>query len=158
MKLNLPIVFSLLALALVPSQGQGQSVSRSRHRASLQSQLVALEQQSWAAVKEKNYDRFGSFIAEDFVDVFSNGQVVGKHELLEKYIRGVELIDYSLSKFRVVRLNQNSAIVVYEAVAHGSENQTKAHDIKQGEVSAIHVVVTSAWARRNGKWLNVFYR
>lgn len=77
---------------------------------------------------------------------------------MQKYIRGVDLIDYSLSKFRVVMLDKDAAIVVYEAVAHGSESQTAAHDLEKGKVSAIHVTVTSAWARRNGRWLNVFYR
>ena len=120
--------------------------------------LIRYEHQSWEAVKQKDYRKFSSFLAPDFYDVFSNGQTVGRQELLDKYIRGVNLLDYSLSNFHVRLINRDAAIVVYEAVAHGSESQTTAHDIKQGEVSAIHVTVTSAWARRKGKWLNVFYR
>jgi hypothetical protein len=132
--------------------------TRSGHTNSPASQLIGLEMQSWEAVKQKDYKKFASFIADDFLDIFSNGQAVTKRELLEKYIRGVDLIDYSLSKFRVVMLDKGAYVVVYEAVAHGAENQSMAHDIKKGEVSAIHVAVTSAWAKRNGRWLNVFYR
>jgi len=120
--------------------------------------LINYEKQSWESVKQKDYKKFESFIAADFVDIFSNGQVVNKQELVQKYIRGVDLVDYSLSKFRVVMLDRDAAVVVYEAVAHGSESQTMAHDIEKGKVTAIHVAVTSAWARRNGRWLNVFYR
>lgn len=120
--------------------------------------LISYEHHSWEAVKQKDYKKFESLLADDFCDIFSNGQVVTKPELLKTYIRGVELLDYSLSKFRVVMLNNNAAIVVYEAVARGSESQAMAHDIKKGEVTAIHVAVTSGWAKRKGKWLNVFYR
>jgi len=120
--------------------------------------LIDYEKQSWESVKQKDYQKFESFIADDFVDIFSTGQVVNKQELLQKYIRGVNLIDYSLSKFRVVMLDKDAAVVVYEALAHGSESQSMAHDVAKGKVSAIHVEVTSAWARRNGRWLNVFYR
>jgi hypothetical protein len=142
MKKSSLILVSLLILSCgIPAPGQ--KLSRSSAPNSAQEQLIALEQQSWESVKGKDYKKFESFIADDFVDIFSNGQVVNKHDLLEKYIRGVELIDYALSKFRVVMLDKDSAIVVHEAVALGAENQTMAHDIKPGEVSAIHVAVTS---------------
>jgi hypothetical protein len=120
--------------------------------------LVEYEKESWESVKQKDYKKFESLIADDFVDIFSSGQVVNKQELLQKYIRGVDLIDYSLSKFRVVVLDKDAAVVVYEVGAHGSESQATAHDIEKGKVTAIHVAVTSAWARRDGRWLNVFYR
>lgn len=120
--------------------------------------LIDYEKQSWESVRQKDYTKLASFIADDFVDIFSNGQVVSKQQLLKDYIRGVTLVDYSLSKFRVIMLDKDAAIVVYEAVAHGSESQAVAHDIKKGELTAIHVAVTSGWAKRNGRWLNVFYR
>jgi hypothetical protein len=77
--------------------------------------LINYEKQSWESVKQKDYKKFESFIADDFVDIFSNGQVVNKRELVQKYIRGVDLVDYSLSKFRVVMLDKDAAVVVYEA-------------------------------------------
>jgi hypothetical protein len=120
--------------------------------------LVAYEKQSWEAVRRKDYKTFEGFLADDFYDVFSNGQAVNKTELMQNYIRGVDLIDYSLSNFKVVVLNRDAAIVVYEATAHGAESQRMAHGIEKGQVSAIHVAVTSGWARRGGRWLNVFYR
>jgi hypothetical protein len=125
---------------------------------SVEDRLVSNERRSWESVKRKDYKTFESFLAEDFYDIFSNGQAVTKTELMRDYIRGVELVDYSLSKFKVVVLNRDAAIVVYEATAHGSENAAAAHDIEKGRLSAIHVGVTSAWARRGGLWLNVFYR
>lgn len=126
---------------------------------SVEERLVSYERRSWEAVKRKDYKTFESFLAEDFYDIFSNGQAVTKTELMRDYIRGVELVDYSLSKFKVVVLNRNAAIVVYEAVAHGAENQRSARvGEERGKLIEIHVAVTSVWARRGGRWLNVFYR
>ena len=121
--------------------------------------LVSYERAEWEAVKRKEFEKFGSFLAEDFYDVFPNGQAVTKAELLRDYIRGVDLIDYSLSGFKVVMLNRDAAILVYEARARGRENQRSARAETEGggEVS-IHVAVTSGWALRGGRWLNVFYR
>ncbi|HEY0349396.1 MAG TPA: nuclear transport factor 2 family protein, partial [Pyrinomonadaceae bacterium] len=121
---------------------------RSQSKPAVGDLLISYEQQSWAAVKQKDYKKFANLLADDFYDIFSNGQVVTKQQLLQDYIRGVDLIDYSLSKFHVIVLDNHAAIVVYEAVAHGSETQSMAHDIKKGEVTAIHVAVTSGWAKR----------
>jgi hypothetical protein len=120
--------------------------------------LVSYERRSWEAVKRKDYETFGSFLAEDFYDIFPDGQVVTKTELMRDYIRGVELIEYSLSNFKVVMLNRDAAVVVYEVRARGSENQATARNVERGRVVDIHATVTSAWARRGGRWLNVFYR
>ena len=117
--------------------------------------LISYEKQSWEAVKRKDYKTFESFLADDFYDIFANGQVVTKSELLQNYIRGVELTDYSLSDFKVIMLNKDAAIVVYTALAHGMENQANS---RKEKISEIHAAVTSGWAKRNGKWLNVFYR
>jgi hypothetical protein len=120
--------------------------------------LVANEKASWESVRRKDYKTFGSFLAEDFYDIFPNGQAVTKTELLKNYIRGVNLIDYSLSDFKVVILNNAAAIVVYTMTARGSESQSVSRDDAQGQVITIHAAVTSGWAKRGGKWLNVFYR
>jgi hypothetical protein len=126
---------------------------------SVEERLVSYERRSWDAVKRKDYKTFESFLAEDFYDIFSNGQAVTKAELMRDYIRGVELVDYSLSKFKVVLLGKDAAIVVYEATARGAENQRSARvGEERGKLIEIHVAVTSAWARRGGRWLNVFYR
>ena len=122
---------------------------------STEEMLISYEKQSWDAVKRKDYKTFESFLADDFYDIFANGKGVSKSELLQNYIRGVNLIDYSLSDFKVIMLNDDAAIVVYTALAHGTESQAKSRKV---EVSKIHAAVTSGWAKRDGKWLNVFYR
>lgn len=60
-----------------------------------------------------------------------------------------EVKDYALSDFKVIMLNEWAAVVVYRAKTHG---------VVKGKELKSEVAVTSGWARRGGKWLNVFYR
>lgn len=155
----------LLIAVLLITCGAGVCSAQARKNAraagskSVEETLISNERRSWEAVKRKDYEAFESILAEDFYDIFSNGQAVTKTELMRDYIRGVELVDYSLSRFKVVRLSSDAAIVVYEATAHGAENQRSARvGEERGNQIEIHVAVTSAWAHRGGRWLNVFYR
>jgi hypothetical protein len=150
----------LLAALLTVSVVAGSTARTEKKRTASSAQataevLIAYEKRSWEAVKQKDYKTFESFLADDFYDIFANGQTVTKSELMQNYIRGVELIDYSLKDFKVIMLNDDAAIVVYTALAHGTESQAKSRKV---EVSEIHAAVTSGWAKRDGKWLNVFYR
>jgi hypothetical protein len=141
-----------MAASLMAQTGNKQVATGSK---STEEMLISYEKQSWEAVKRKDYKTFESFLADDFYDIFANGQGVTRSELLQNYIRGVNLIDYSLNDFKVIMLNDDAAIVVYTALAHGMESQAKSRKVK---VSKIHAAVTSGWAKRDGKWLNVFYR
>ena len=137
---------------------EAQARGGSKNGKSVEATLVSNERRSWESVKRKDYKTFESFVAEDFYDIFPNGRAVTKTELMRDYIRGVELLDYSLTNFKVVRLSPDAAIVVYEASAHGRENAASSRDAEKGTVIAMHAAVTSGWARRGGRWLNVFYR
>jgi len=155
-RLLLIVLLSINVTAICAAQtGKKRIISSNKSVAEL---LIANEKASWESVRRKDYKTFESFMAEDFYDIFPNGQAVTKTELLQKYIRGVNLIDYSLSDFKVVMLNEASAIVVYTADARGSESQSVSRDDAKGQVITIHAAVTSGWARRGSKWLNVFYR
>src|ERR1043166_71301 len=157
--MNRVCLVALVMLITVPV-GFAQKGNKNRKAPAEASEeiLASYERSSWEAVKRKNYAGFASVLAPDFYDIFSNGQVVNKTELLQNYIRGVDLIDYSLQDLKVIMLNPEAAIVVYRARAHGTENQAKAHDLEKGKITEIYVAVTSGWAKRNGRWLNVFYR
>jgi hypothetical protein len=56
------------------------------------------------------------------------------------------LKDYQLSNFRVTMLNSDAAIVTYNVDARA---------FIQGKEMSMHNAVTSGWAKRDGRWLNV---
>lgn len=119
--------------------------------------LIGLETRLWEDARNKNYSDIESLLADDYVDHFPNGRVLGKAESMA-YLRGVDLLEYSLDKFQVLWLNPDAAIVLYEARAKGRENSATSRNEAKGSLAENHAAVISAWARRDGKWLNVFYQ
>jgi hypothetical protein len=107
--------------------------------------LIAYENETWSLIKRKDLKGFASYLAEDFYDIFPDGRERTKSQLLE-FLSGADLKDYQLSKFRVTMLNQAAAIVTYEVDARA---------LIQGKEISMKNYVTSGWAKRGGKWLNV---
>jgi hypothetical protein len=107
--------------------------------------LVAYEKETWSLIKRKDLKGFASYLAEDFYDIFPNGEERTKSELLE-FLSRAELRDYRLSNFRVTMLNQDAAIVTY---------QVDARALIEGKEISMKNSVTSGWAKRGGRWLNV---
>ena len=107
--------------------------------------LIAHEQKTWSLIKQKDLKGFGSYLADDFYDIFPDGRERTKSELLE-FLSGAELQDYRLSNFRVTMLNPDAAIVTY---------QVDAQAVIEGREISMKNSVTSGWAKRGGKWLNV---
>jgi ketosteroid isomerase-like protein len=108
--------------------------------------LIACENETWRLIQQKDLKRFASYLAEDFYDIFPDGKERTKSELL-KFLSGADLKDYQLSHFRVTMLNQEAAVVTYYVDAHASI---------QGNEISMKNSVTSGWAKRGDKWLNVF--
>lgn len=118
--------------------------NRSGRRSSADT-LIAYEHDTWSLIKRKDLKGFASYLAEEFYDIFPDGEERTKSELLE-FLSRADLKQYRLRNFRVTMLSQGAAIVTY---------QVDAHAVIQGKKIAIRNSVTSGWAKRRGKWLNV---
>ena len=141
----------LVALPLVcasDARAQRGAASSSHSAASVERTLVSNEKRTWELYKKKDVKGLAELTAEDYYDIYPTGEAVDK----KRYLRDVletEVKDYALSDFKVIMLNEAAAVVVYQARVHAA---TKEREIKS------RVAVTSGWALRAGKWLNVFYR
>lgn len=143
------IAFASFLLAESPSTLGGQSPRKpSAVPTAADSVVIATEQSMWGMWKRRDAKSFGAYLSDDFYDVYLDGTVVGKQELL-KYFTDAELLDYSFGPVSVVHLTPDAIILVYRAKLHGRQGNK---DIRRT------VDVTSAWARRQGKWYSVFYR
>jgi hypothetical protein len=107
--------------------------------------LVEHEKQTWALVRQKDLEKFATFLAEDFYDIFPDGEERSKSELLQ-FLSKADLQEYDLTDFRVTMLNPDAAIVTYNVDARA---------VIQGKEVSMQNAVTSGWAKREGKWLNV---
>ncbi len=123
-----------------------QNQPNSSRRLSAADKLIACENETWRLIKQKDLNGFASYLAEDFYDIFPDGKERTKSELLE-FLSEADLRDYRLGNFRVSMLNQDAAVVTYHVDAHAS--------IEGKEISMKNSVI-SGWARRGGKWLNMF--
>jgi hypothetical protein len=108
--------------------------------------LIACENETWRLIKQKDLNDFASYLAEDFYDIFPDGKERTKSELL-KFLSEADLKDYRLSNFRVSMLNEEAAVITYHVDAHAS--------IRGNDIS-MNNSVTSGWAKRGDRWLNVF--
>ena len=107
--------------------------------------LIAYEHETWSLIKRKDLNAFASYLAEEFYDIFPDGQERTKSELLE-FLRGADLQDHRLSNFRVTMLTHDAAILTY---------QVDARAIINGKEILMNNSVTSGWAKRGGRWVNV---
>jgi hypothetical protein len=114
-------------------------------RLSAEQTLIENENETWRLIKQKDLTGFASYLAEDFYDIFPDGREQTKPEVLE-FLRGAELKEFQLSNFRVTMLNAAAAIVTYHVNARA---------LIEGEEACMKNSVTSGWAKRGDRWLNV---
>lgn len=116
--------------------------------APVEEELIAKEKRTWELYRNKDVKALAELTSEDFYDIYPAGEVVDKKRYLQDVLE-IEVKDYALSDFKVIMLNEGAAVVVYKAKVHG---------VLKGRELKSEVAVTSGWAKRGGRWLNVFYR
>ncbi|HEY0172091.1 MAG TPA: nuclear transport factor 2 family protein [Pyrinomonadaceae bacterium] len=116
--------------------------------AAVEGLLVSNERRTWELYKKRDVKGLAELTAEDYYDIYPDGEAVDKKRYLADVLE-TEVKDYALSDFKVIMLNASAAVVVYRAKVQAA---SKGREIKS------EVAVTSGWARRGGRWLNVFYR
>ena len=111
-------------------------------------ELISKEKRTWELYKSRDVKALAELTSEDFYNIYPSGEVVDKKRYLQDVLE-IEVKDYALSDFKAIMLNEGAAVVVYKAKVHG---------VVKGKELKSEVAVTSGWARRGGRWLNVFYR
>lgn len=116
---------------------------------SLVSQLITAERRLWDAWKNGKPEVWRQNLRDDAV-FFGQYGVAPKSELVaeqKESIISCKVESYSLTDPRAIRLDDNSAILLYEAEQHavcgGATVQPRMHG-------------SSVYVLREGKWLNVF--
>ena len=103
---------------------------------------TANEKLVWDALKSKNYDGFGSYLASDSIEVEPEGVYDRAGS-----IKGVQGFDFSkaeLSDWKTVKLSDNASVVTYTV---------NIPDMKPPK--GYHATI---WANRNGKWQAIFHQ
>jgi hypothetical protein len=103
---------------------------------------VANEKLVWDALKSKNYDAFGSYLATDSIEVEPGGVFDRAGS-----IKGVQMLDFSkaeLSDWKTVKLSDNASVVAYTVNVPDMKPPKGYH--------------STIWVNRNGKWEAIFHQ
>jgi hypothetical protein len=99
-------------------------------------QLIDQQKQFLEAEKSKNANAMDRAVAEDFQGIATNGDFYEKSEIVDSDETWSK--DMRSYEFRVVKLNDDSAVVAYNLILPG-ENPRYRH-------------MADTWARSDGRW------
>ncbi len=100
---------------------------------------AANEKLVWDAFKARNYDAFASYLADNFMEIESDG-VYDKAGSV-KAVQGFDASKAELSNWKTVKFDEDASLVTYTAKIPPFP-------------TAYH---TSIWVNRNGKWVGLFH-
>ena len=129
-----------------PSSATAKSESSAATNASLTELLLAKEKSLPEAQKRKDVDFFKNITTDDFLEVAPDAKVYSKDEMMEG-LNVVNLENYSIYDAKVLPLNDNAAVVTYDAIVQMSIGDEHAPRYQH---------VSSVWVNQGGKWLLKF--
>jgi hypothetical protein len=116
----------------------------------LREELMALEKESWEALKARDRTAMRHLLADDALLIFSDGARYDKREMLD-YVSNYRLDWYEIDPGYALRLiSPTVATLVYRATSRGAARLTVTETTR--------ILVTSLYARRDGRWQNVLYQ
>jgi enamine deaminase RidA (YjgF/YER057c/UK114 family) len=115
--------------------------------AKVEAQIIASEKAGWEAWKNKDAKWFQENIAEDLVQVTSDG-VFTKADVIKDLPTACEVKSVSLADFKFVMLGKDVALLNYTATQDG---------VCGGKKLAPQVRATVNYVRRGGRWLEAMY-
>lgn len=124
------------------------NVSETASAPATEADAIAKEKAIWDTIKQKNFEAFADMLAEDQVEVATDGV----HDKAQS-IAAVKLFEPSeviFSDWKFLPVDKDSFVVVYTAATKG-KYQGK-------EFKPITAHCGSAWVRRNNKWLAVYHQ
>jgi hypothetical protein len=135
---------AVLALA-GPAHAQGQPDT-----AKLREELMALERQGWDYMKTRNRPALRRFLADDLLQIFSDGSRYSKSDFLG-YMANYRLDSYAIEPTYAVRpIGPDVALLIYRVTSRGAARLDRTRSDK--------VLATSVYVRRNGQWTSVLYQ
>jgi len=103
--------------------------------------VAANEKLVWDALKSRNYDAFGSYLADNSMEIESDG-VYDKAGSL-KGVQGFDASKAALSDWKAVKFDDDASVVTYKVTIPGDKPDTSYH--------------STIWVKRDGKWHAFFH-
>ena len=139
----------LLATTLFAMERTSASAKDTQSTAALADQLLSVEKQFWESWKNGKPELFQELMTDDAV-FFGQYGVSSKAEIMQQQKESVgscKVENYALTNPRAIRIDDEAAILLYEARQDASCGGVKVQPIMHG---------SSVYARRAGRWLNLY--
>ena len=104
---------------------------------------VAIEKHIWEVLKQKDWDTFASYLAEDQLEVGASG--VNDKATTLAAIKQWDFTKSTPSNFKATKLDDNATLVTYTVNGTGPDNKP------------FEERTSSIWVKRGGKWLAAFH-
>jgi len=124
-----------------PKEGTKPAASPMAKPAEAGPDAAANEKLVWDALKSKNYDAFGSYLADDSMEIEADG-VYDKAGSV-KGVQGMDMSKADLSNWKTVMFDDDASLVTYTAKLPGMKPDTEYH--------------STIWVKRDGKWRAFFH-
>jgi hypothetical protein len=108
--------------------------------------IIAKEKAAWQAFKDKKADDFKKLVSADLVAVYADGVMNMQAEL--DTMKKRDMKSFSLSDFKVVMTNADTAMISYKAkVESSTDGKDDSGDYNCGSV----------WQKKGGEWQAIFH-
>ena len=143
------LLIFLPGLLLLPVFQLCANAQDSANDAKLLAELTQLEKNSWEATVKDDKEFFRTYLAPEAKWFLADGTVVGRDDVLRN-LDDFHLTKYSMGEVSILRVNEDSAILMYKLSYEGvhKNNKEKFTDVES----------SSLYVRREGKWLEIFYQ
>jgi hypothetical protein len=156
MKKLLPVLSLAMLLIGCASPSTNQTTVTNANRAATPSpakaisetEVIEREKAIWDAIKNKDHTTFANTLAEEQLEVGDTG--VSDKATSVNFIKRFEPTDVNLSNWKVLPIDQDAVVVIYDADVKGK--------IDGKEFPAYKVHASSAWVDRGGKWLAIYHQ
>ncbi len=109
---------------------------------------IAKEKAIWETIKTKDYDAFGNMLANDELEVTSDG-VMDKAASVSM-VKDFEPSEIAFSDWKFLSIDKDAWVITYTVNIKGK--------YKGKEISPATARGSSAWAYRDGKWVAVYHQ
>jgi len=144
MRLATATVAAFLLMAGMAAAQQSMASKSDMHTgpANVEQHLKSMEEQWAKASLASNGDALGPMLAEDFVNINSDGKVLSKSETVERMTKS----KWEVSELSELQVNQHGDSAVVTGVWHGKGTDSDGKQIDAKERWA------DTWVKKNGKW------
>ncbi len=141
---------ALFAMAAGVAAWSTAAMAQSADPAALLKTLMDLEKESWQFVKDKNVAGMRNYMADDGLQIFSDGTRFDKAGFL-KFMPDLRLDSIAYDTAGEIKIwTPDVATLLYRV--------TYTSGVKDGKATTTKVASSSTYVRRNGKWWSVLYQ